>query len=153
MKKYLPAVISSIIFLAIGYFVGGQQGYEKRDREQRFKTTDELKAELKERERDNILNLIESNGEINRRDEGGLFRVDYVHYLKGTINNNAAAATIKDIKFRVDYLSKTSSKVGSEEVTIYEFIKPGRSFEFKEKVSWPTDAESFTLTLVETKVE
>jgi hypothetical protein len=127
MKKYLPTIISSIIFLAIGYFVGGQQGYNNRDNEQRFKTIDQLKFELKDREKESILSLVESKGEVNKRDEGGLFSVDYVHYLTGTINNNAAVATIKDIKFRVDYLSKTSSKVGTEEVTIFEFIKPGQS--------------------------
>lgn len=153
MKKYLPIIISSLVFLAIGYFVGGQQGYENRDREQRFKTLDQLKSELKEREQETILNLVESNGEINRKDEGGLFRVDYVHYLTGTVNNNAAVTTIKDIKFRVDYLSKTNSKVGTEEVTIYEFIKPGQTLKFKERISWPADGETFTLTLVDTKVE
>ena len=153
MKKYLPIIISSLVFLAIGYFIGGQQGYENRDREQRFKTIDELKSELKGREQENILNFVESNGEINRRDEGGLFSVDYVHYLSGTISNNAAVSTIKDIKLRVDFLSKTKSQITSEEVIIFEFIKPGRTIKFKEKVSWPKEAESFSLTLVDTKVE
>ena len=58
-----------------------------------------------------------------------------------------------NIKLRVDFLSKTKSQITSEEVIIFEFIKPGRTIKFKEKVSWPKEAESFSLTLVDTKVE
>lgn len=153
MKKYVTTVISAVVFFAAGYFVGAQRGFENRDREQKFKAIDELKSELKEKERDTILSLIESNGEISKQDKGGLFRVNYVYYITGSIGNGAAVATVKDVKFKVDFFSKTNSKVGTEEITIYEFIKPGQTLKFKENISWPAEAETFKLTLVDTQVE
>lgn len=153
MKRYTPIVISAVVFFAVGYFAGAQKGFENRDREQRFKTINELKSELKERERDTILSLIESNGEITKQDKGGLFRVNYVYYITGSISNGAAVATVKDIKFKVDFFSKTNSKVSTEEITIYEFIKPGQTLKFKENISWPAEAETFKLTLVDTQVK
>lgn len=161
MKKYIPVILSSVIFLilgiSLGFIFGRNEGFESgfdtRDRQQRGKSIDELKVELRESERVVILDLIEAKGEINTRDEGGLFRVDYVHYLSGSISNNSAVSTIKDAKFKLTYLSKTKSDVGNEEVVVYEFIKPGRSINYKEKVNWPVEAESFQVTLIDVKVE
>lgn len=148
MNKYFTVIISSFIFLILGYFVG----YERRINEEKNKSIELLKLELGEKEQQNILNFIVLDGKINKYDEGGLFSTVYAHYLMGTIKNNLVVTTIKDVKIRIDFLSKTKAIISSQEVTVYEFIKPGYSINLKEKVSWPIEAESFDLTLVESKV-
>lgn len=53
--------------------------------------------------------------------------------IEGTISNNATVAVYKDVVLKFDFYSKTKTLLGSETHTVYEFIEPGQSSEFKIK--------------------
>lgn len=54
--------------------------------------------------------------------------------LKFELESSATLATIKDIDVRVDLKSKTGTTFHEKEITIFEFIKPGRSATYKTEI-------------------
>ncbi|MCX2740730.1 hypothetical protein [Pontibacter anaerobius] len=63
--------------------------------------------------------------------------------LKGTIKNEAALATYKDVIVNVYYYSKTESVIKEEQYVLYEYIKPYSSKSFSLKVYPPDISTSF----------
>ena len=54
--------------------------------------------------------------------------------LSCTIKNKATIATLKDIKAKVIFKSKTGAEVLKKTFDIYEFIKPAGSFKYKTEI-------------------
>lgn len=148
MKKSISIVLIIVSGL-IGLFVGFSLGFEDINDVSRL----ELQEVLREKEINQIRFLTECTSKINHKDEGGFFSVKYVNYLTGTIKNNANLAKAKDVKLAVVYYSKTKSKIGSEEITIYDWIQPNSQLDFKEKVSVPDNCESFDCMVLSIKAE
>lgn len=156
MKKITPILIG-LALGTLGFYFGQEKGYNEvyNSAERIFKQrkTDEIKAELKEREQTKIEAYINGKAGIETVDEGSLFKIKYVQYFSGTLSNSALLATVKDIKLNVDYYSKTGTKIGNQEVMIYEFIKPGQSINFKEKINVPDKVEDFKYQILKAKAE
>jgi hypothetical protein len=85
---------------------------------------------------------------IQRKDEGSLLTIKYVQYLTGTITNSAIVATVKDVKLRITYFSKTDSEIGGQEITVYEYIKPGQTVSFREKINIPGQVSRFKYQII-----
>jgi len=145
-----------LVSLAAGFFfgniIGKDNGYKAHAALQRSRSMTELRADLKETERAHILDLLDVTAEVKRVDEGGLFKTKFVTYLHAKITNSASVATVKDVKLRIDFFSKTDSPIGSNELTVYEFIPPNGEHSWKQKITWPADAERYKLILVTAKI-
>jgi len=113
-----------------------------------MRSAESLRAELGTKEAENIAQYIHGKASVESGDEGGLFNVKMVSYMTGYVNNEASVARAKDVKVRIDFKSKTGSVIGSKEITIYEFIGPGRSVDFKERVDVPEKVESYAWTVL-----
>lgn len=107
---------------------------------------------MKTSEQAQILALLKASAEVKKVDEGGLFRTKYVHYLYGSITNEAAVATVEDIKLRLDFFSKTDAKITSNELMLYEFILPNHEHSFKEKINWPDEAITYQLRILDAEI-
>jgi len=55
--------------------------------------------------------------------------------LEGTISNTASLAKYKDVVLKIVYYSKTQTKIGSEEKTLFEYFKPNTQQSFKIKTA------------------
>ena len=157
MKKIIAPIITGLILGVLGFYIGNTLGYEngKQYAEELQKTRDieEIKIELKMREGEIIEDLLDGTASIKTIDEGSLFQIKYVQYFSGALTNNASIATAKDIKLNVDYYSKTDTKIGNQEVTIFEYIKPDQTVNFKVKVSVPDNVDNFKFQIIEAAFE
>lgn len=90
-------------------------------------TYEEKKLSLEETERQNPLNFLETSGTYRTNLIG-----EFV--INGTISSTATAATYKDISIQVSYYTKTKTLIANEIITIYDFVKPGRTIKFKKKL-------------------
>jgi len=153
LNKIVIALFIAALGAAGGFVVGQQLGLKRGAEavEAKFKARSigELRTELKGREEVEIGKYIKGQAGIQKINEGGYFRANYVQYLVGTLSNSAVLASAKDVKLNVDYFSKTGSKIASQQFTIYEFVEPGATIEFKEKVSLPDNVEKFEFQIVE----
>ncbi len=157
MKKITTPILIGLILGAIGFFIGQYIGYEngKKSAEtiQKYRSVEEIKTELKGREKESISSYLDGKAGIRNIDEGGLWKTKYIQYFSGTLTNSAVLATAKDVKLNVDFYSKTGSKIGNQEITIYEFVRPGKSIKFKEKINIPDKVEDFKFKIIEVKSE
>jgi hypothetical protein len=145
-------VIAAILGYYIGISIGYNNGFEVANRKNEFKTLtqpiDSLKEQLKRREIKAIISFIHGKAGTRRVDEGGLFNVKYVYYFEGSLSNEAAVAMAKDVRIKMDFISKTNSIIGSDEVTIYDYIGPGKSLNFKQRINPPGGFESLNFSIV-----
>lgn len=163
MKKsvsFLFLIIYAIAWILIaafiGYIVGSNKGYQRGFKSAttviEFKIQnqpiDSLKAQLKRREISEISTYINGKASIKKIDEGSLFSVKNVYYFEGTLSNKAVIAKAKDVKIKIDFISKTESLIGSQEVTIYDYINPGGLLSFRERVSPPEGYEEFKFIIL-----
>ena len=157
MKKIIIPILTGIVLGAIGLFVGQRIGYENGRKSaefiQKIRSIDEIKSELKGREQEDISSYLDGKAGIKNIDEGTLFKVKYVQYFNGSLTNTATLASAKDVKLDVEFFSKTGSKIGNQEIIIYEFIRPGRTIKFKEKIKVPDKVEDFKFQILEAKYE
>ncbi|MBL7103048.1 MAG: hypothetical protein ISS18_01865 [Bacteroidales bacterium] len=157
MKKVIVPILTGLILGAIGFFIGQNIGYENgkqmTETLQQFRTVDEIKAELKQKEKERISSYLDSKAGIQNVDEGGLWKTKYVQYFSGSLTNSAVLSTAKDVKINVDFYSKTGSKIGNQEITIFEFVRPGKTINFKEKINIPDKVEDFKFQIIEVKAE
>jgi len=112
------------------------------------KSITELKNELRLMEIDSIINLLEFHGKVDTIDKGWLFTHDYVPQLNLILKNKACVARMKDITVAVDFISKTQTKIGEKDITIFEFIEPNTSFNFKEKIDIPGQTANVSFRLL-----
>jgi hypothetical protein len=157
MKKFIYPIVVGLVFGIIGFAAGHLKGINDTKTEIEFQKKygdiELLKNDLKNREIADITSFLHGKAGIETIDEGGLFDVKNVQYLSGDVSNSAAIATAKDIKINVDFYTKTKTKIGSQEIVIYEFVKPGQKIKFKEKINLPEKVEEFEFQFTEAKAE
>ncbi len=157
MKRIIVPVLTGLIFGAIGFLagknIGFEDGFQSAEMMQRLRSIDEIKMELKGREQDNITHYLDGKAGVENVDEGSLFKIKYVQYFSGNLTNSATLATAKDIKLNVDFYSKTGSKIGNQEIMLYEFIDPGRTVEFKERIDIPENVDDFKFQIIDARSE
>lgn len=157
MKKTILILLSTIAVGVLTFIVGNKLGYADgylsgKD-SYRYRPIEELRNELKEREALDMKDFLNGKAGIESKDEGGLFKVKYVDYFSGTLTNSASIAKAKDIKLKVDFYSKTKTLIGSKEITVYEYILPGQSVKFKEKLDLPEKVEDFKFSILNASAE
>jgi hypothetical protein len=148
LKYTLIFIVAGAICGFIGYGLGIDEGYRQHEQTQKIMGMDQLRKLLKENEEQHILELVRASAEINKKDEGGLFSTKYIHYINCKILNAASVATVKDVKVRIDFFSKTDALINSDEISIYEFIRPNREYTLKQKIKWPGEADKFSVNVV-----
>ena len=73
--------------------------------------------------------------------------------IKGSITNNAAVATYKDVKIKLTFFSKTNALLDTEEETIFEQLFPGDTKRFKTKYFAPKGTDSVALAVISAKAD
>lgn len=73
--------------------------------------------------------------------------------VRGTIKNNAALAKYKDISIKFYFYSKTKTLVETDEETIYDFLFPGETTQFKTKFFAPKGTDSVALEVLSAVVD
>lgn len=91
---------------------------------------------VEEEERANPVKFLEADGTYRENFGGDKFKIS------GKIKNKATVATYKDATVRVTYYTKSKTKLGSEDYTIYEVFPPNSTKEFKLKVQNYKDVDS-----------
>jgi hypothetical protein len=110
------------------------------------KTEAELKTDLKLTEESNPLKYLSVTGQwkLNFYNET-VIEVD--------IFNSAALATFKDVKIKVEFLSKTKTVLGTGYFTVYDYIYPSKSVHFKQKFTYYyKESKSISFNLVDAEV-
>jgi len=153
MKKVF-VVIGVLAIGGVSYFIGSivgrnngfDAGYNSAVTMHNLRSIEEIQEELRLKESKAILQFIHGKGKLDLKDEGGLFKVKLIPYFDGEIINSALLAKTKDIKVKIDFLSKTGTRIASDEFTVFEFLGPGESYNFRKKLNFtgdPKDIESF----------
>jgi hypothetical protein len=109
--------------------VTSHSNYEEPVRE---KTPEELRAELKIKEKSNPLDYLSISYSL----DFNIFSGNDI--INGSISNNATLATFKDAVIDVFFKTETNSTIKKEEYTIYKYFKPNQSTSFKLKVKSPS---------------
>lgn len=156
MKTRVILIVFILIAAVSGYYYGDSKGYkngfETANNINKIKVLtepiDSIKDRLKQREIKDINSFIHGKAGINKKDEGGLFNIKYVYYFEGTLTNEAVMARAKDVKIKIDFFSKTESIIGSQELTIYDYINPSGLLNFKKKVEVPDNFEKIEFYII-----
>jgi len=152
MKAVIISSVVGVVMLTAGFFTGKQIGYNQGSTHevemQQFVSIDELKSRLYIKEREIIGDFVSGDGSIKTYNEGGLFKKKYVQYFTGNLQSSAVLTVAKDVRLNVDFYSKTGTKIGSQEITVYEFIVPGGSVAFKEKIDVPERVDEFKFQIM-----
>lgn len=128
---------------------------------ERAKSPEELKFELKEKEKSFPLSYLTletnlSSNEVMTR-AAGLFREAEFSQngwnLKSDIVCTSSVAQFKDIKIEVEFISKTGSVIETQTITKYEYIKPGQKISFTDIISGPSEklVDSYKSRIIEAK--
>jgi hypothetical protein len=99
------------------------------------RTEEEIREDLATRERSNPAAYLSMEGSYRPNIWGETV-------IEGKISNSASIATYKDAVLHITGYSKTKSKIGTWEETVYEYFKPGRSVDIKIKVMLPSEVKS-----------
>jgi len=153
MKKLLPIIIAALIAGGIGFFTGREIGFDDAERIQSYRGIESIKSDLEQKEKIMISTLLSGSAQIENKNEGNFFKSKYVKYFTGEIKNKALLAKAKDVKIKVTFLSKTKTKIGNLEFTVYEFIAPGKSKSFKKRVDVSEDVAEFKWNIIDAKSE
>lgn len=140
--------IAGIVGYSLGNSIGSKEGFESAKRMNDLQPIESLKVQLKTREIAEITPYIHGKAGISKEDIGGLFSIKYAYYFEGTLSNSAAVARAKDVKLNIDFISKTGSKIGSKEIIIYDYINPGGTLSFKERIEVPANYEKIEFSIL-----
>ncbi len=137
MKLFLIPITAFILLAFNGCDKGGSYSTGSFDsgKVDYSRTEEEIKVDLKTREQNSPTSYLKSDGTYRKNLFGEMV-------LEGTISNSATLASYKDAKLHITGYSKTKSKIGTWEETIYEVIRPGRSKGFKIKLMLPKSVKS-----------
>jgi hypothetical protein len=151
--KIILMVVIGLCCGALGFWSGNEYGYHRQRVVAPFMPLHQLKEALAQKEKEIILQLVDVEASVSTKDEGGLFKVKLVTHVEGTISNNASVSTIKDVAIQLVFYSKTKTQVGEATVVVYEYIKPGNTLKFKERINWPEEAETYSARVVGVKTD
>lgn len=125
--------------------------------QERPKTPEELRQELKQQEQSNPRTYISTINEkmdpnVVMTKKAGIFSsAEYEtqgYILNGYIKNTASVARFKDVTLRVNYISETKSIISSEQFTIYQFVEPNGQIPFDVKTNPPTDYRTYSIDII-----
>jgi hypothetical protein len=122
MKKSI--LFLSLAFLALtscnnsGSSGSGSSSSPSSGTEERQKSPEELKADLKQQEQSNPTQYLTADGTYRQNFWGNKFKVSC------TITNTATVATFKDAIVKVTCYSKTKTVLASNQYTVYEVFRP-----------------------------
>jgi hypothetical protein len=100
------------------------------------KSPEELKLDLKTQEQNSPTDYLTADGTYRENFWGDKLKINC------TITNSAALATFKDATVRVTYFSKTKTKLGDKELTVYEIFPPNSSKTIELKIDNYKDVNS-----------
>ena len=109
-------------------------------------------AKIQNRYEENVMINIQG-GRPGIELQESLFKIKNVDYITGTIENIALATSVKDVKLKIDYLSKTGTIISSQEIVIYDIVAPTRSRDFKEKIKVPEKTDEWQYSVVDLKTD
>lgn len=153
MKNFLAIAVTGLFCGGLGFWSGTWYDKQVAQDSAQLMSIAELKLALAQKEKESILQWVDVEAAVNSIDQGGLFKVKIVTYVTGIITNKASVSTIKDVTLQIKFYSKTKSEVGSIQIVVYEYVKPGYSIEFKESLNWPEDAKTYTAAIIDVKTE
>jgi hypothetical protein len=139
--KTITIILTTLTFILISC---GEQN--------RPKTPEELKAELKQQELINPIDYLTEKDvtlQLQRKKvrNAGLFRdaeyVDDGALIEGFIINEATLAKYKDVVVKVTFYSQTKTLIEEKSYVFYEFYKPNSTKHFSLKVNPPKAYKSF----------
>ncbi|MEO9210412.1 MAG: hypothetical protein ABI208_04905 [Ginsengibacter sp.] len=140
MKKFVLFFFAiSLIFLSCNSKNGDNPITEQKN----YQIT---KEELLQKELKNPKNFLRVTGDHKRNILGQTV-------IKGSITNNAAVATYKDVKIKLTFYSKTNALLDTEEETIFEQFFPGDTKRFKTKYFAPKGTDSVALAVINAKAD
>jgi GYF domain 2 len=102
----------------------------------------EKKMSIEETENSDPLRFLSIDGKYNESFWGTKFK------LNGKVTNRATIADYKDLVVRVTYYSKTKSKIGTNDYTIYQIFPPNQVTSFKLDVENYKDVKSIGIDIV-----
>jgi len=106
------------------------------------KTPEQLRADLRQRERNSPQDYLEVHSTMRTNHIGE-------KVIGGIVTNKASVAVYKDIVLSVIFLSKTEADLGTRELKIYETVPPGHSKTFKFKIMAPKETKEFTASVTD----
>jgi predicted component of type VI protein secretion system len=121
-------------------------------KQERIKSPEELKMELKAQEDQNPTQYLKLNSvKLNRNKikEAGFFSsAKYDGFLiNGNVLNSATIAKYKDLTLTVEFFSKTNTLLDSKNYTIFEYYEPNSSKDFQLKVYPPNSMANYNVTI------
>lgn len=157
MRKLKIAVFSLLVFTSV-FSCGPNSsnnegsGSSYAEVEQRPLTEEELKQQLMETECSSPSQYLDGTLNYKPIYKNALSMKVVGLKLKCKMTNKATLATFKDVKARVEFLSKTGATILEREFDIYEFIAPKGSIEYKNEIEITNqqfkDIENFNWTIV-----
>jgi len=121
MKNRTTAVLLTLCFLATLSFSACDNGYADNTG-----SYENARLTLKEQESLYPTSFIKSDGTYRRNLIG-----EWV--MEGSVTSKATVANYKDVVLNISYYSKTNTLIGSEQHTLYEYLAPGSTVQFKIK--------------------
>lgn len=91
-------------------------------------TYEQNKISLEDKEKRNPLQFLSSKGTYRQNLMGKWV-------MEGKIINSATVAAYKDVVLEFKFYSKTNTLLGTQKMTIYEYVNPGSSKSFKIKLN------------------
>lgn len=113
---------------------GASNSYESASAPKKELTEEELQQQLHDTECSKPAEYIHGTLKALPRYKGVFSLKVNGMKLNFNLSSSATLATIKDIKIRVNFLSKTRASVMKKTLVVYEFIKPGGSINYKTEI-------------------
>lgn len=151
MKKSFRII--GLLILIVGAFgIGMMAMSSQKAEEQKYKSPEQLKLELKQKENKFPTSYLEADATMeNKLKKGGLFKKRKIdgQIIKGTIRNSATIAIFKDAVVELIFYSKTNTQISRKRYTIYERFLPNNSKDFKFEIDAPKATDSFSISVVD----
>lgn len=151
MKRIL-VIIGILALIGIAFFAGMALMKEQKEMESIYKTPEQLKFELKQKENMSPTLYLELETNLkNDIQKGGLFKRRKIdgQIISGMIRSKATVATYKDVVVKMTYYSKTKTEIGTQNFVIYEEYPPNSEKKFSYKIGIPDETETYDATIIE----
>ena len=153
MKKPL-LIIGILALIGIAFYGGMAVMHEQKETEDRYKSPEELKRELQQKENRFPTSYLKLKTNLrNNVKKGGLFKKQKVdgQIISGVVKNTATMATYKDVVIELKFYSQTDTEIGKQRFVIYEKYEPNSKKDFRYKMEMPSATDSYNATIVDAK--